>query len=259
MRRVGKGKPLYTFCIENGKEYLLKEWDAKKNGELSPDQVSFGTHRKAWWRCSMGHSWEAEVCSRTRGEGCPFCAERRVVAGENDLAGSYPNLAKQWVADKNLPLTPETVSVYSNKQVWWQCKLGHQWKSTVASRTARGTECPFCVGRKVLPGFNDLRTLNPAVAAQWHESLNGQLTPEQVTVGSSKRVWWQCQDGHVWRARVVARTGPERTGCPVCAGRIKSSKQRYYQAVENDATVGKLLAELDREQNLWRGTTCVDD
>ena len=35
----------------------------------------------------------------------------------------------------------------------------------------------------MLKGFNDLKTLCPGVAAQWHPSLNGALTPEMVTPG----------------------------------------------------------------------------
>ena len=51
--------------------------------------------------------------------------------------------------------------------------------------------------------------------------LNGSLTPQSVTVGSGKKVWWRCDQNHVWRAKIYTRTGPQRSGCPVCAGRFK--------------------------------------
>ena len=51
----------------------------------------------------------------------------------------------------------------------------------------RGNGCPYCANRKVLVGFNDLATVQPLVAKEWHESLNGALTPEMVTAGSHKK------------------------------------------------------------------------
>ena len=65
----------------------------------------------------------------------------------------------------------------------------------------------------------------PEIAAQWEPTLNGQFEPTMVTPGSRKRVWWICQDGHVWKTAVYSRTGPERCGCPVCAGKAKRGKR----------------------------------
>ena len=66
----------------------------------------------------------------------------------------------------------------------------------------KGVGCPYCAGRKVLVGFNDLETLEPELAPQWHPSLNGTLTPRMVTTGSHQKVWWQCEKFRVWEATV---------------------------------------------------------
>ncbi len=65
------------------------------------------------------------------------------------------------------------------------------------TRTHAACGCPYCAGRKVLKGFNDLFTCMPEIAAQWHPTLNGTLTPYDVTHGSKKKVWWICEQGHV--------------------------------------------------------------
>ena len=91
-----------------------------------------------------------------------------------------------------------------------------------------GSCCPYCTGKKVLPGFNDLATLEPKIAA-WHPTLNGTLTPEMVTLGSHRKVWWQCPEGHVWKAVVYSRAGPQKCGCPVCAGKVKAARQQRYK------------------------------
>ena len=84
------------------------------------------------------------------------------------------------------------------------------------------TRCPYCTGRKVLAGFNDLASLFPKLAKEWDAELNGPLRPTEVTSGSSRRVWWRCDHGHVWRAAIYSRTGPKKCGCPVCAVVVKA-------------------------------------
>ena len=205
---------------------LAGQWHPSRNGTLRPEQVAPGTHRKVWWRCEKGHEWQASVASRTSGgSGCPVCAGRVVLPGENDLASRFPGIAAQWHPTRNGILTPDQVTPSSNRKVWWQCPRGHAYQAVVAARTIRDSGCPYCAGRKVLQGFNDLATVEPKVAAQWHPTLNGTLTPAQVTCGS-KKVWWQCQEGHVWKATIYSRAGAQKCGCPVCSGRFKT-RRRY--------------------------------
>ena len=201
---------------------LAAQWHPTRNGALTPAQVLCTSHHRAWWRCAYGHAWQSRVSSRTQsGTDCPVCAGRAVQTGFNDLAHCFPSLAAQWDRQKNGALSPEQVTAYSNRPVWWRCKRGHSYRAAVGARTNAGSGCPYCAGRKVLAGFNDLMTVEPQVASQWHPTLNGALTPQMVTAGSRKKVWWQCGAGHAWKAVVFSRTGPKRCGCPVCAGRAR--------------------------------------
>ena len=204
---------------------LAAQWHPTKNGSLTPEQIPPGTTRKVWWRCEKGHEWQATVAARAAGGGCPVCAGRRVSAGENDLASRFPLLAAQWHPVKNGALTPGQVTPNSNKKVWWLCPLGHAYQSVVAARVQRDNGCPYCAGRKVLPGFNDLATVEPEVARQWPPALNGTLTPELVTAGARRKVWWECDQGHVWKAAIYSRTGAQKCGCPVCAGRVRTKNR----------------------------------
>jgi len=204
----------------------------EKNGTLTPQSVVYGNYRKVWWRCEKGHEWQATILSRTwGGNGCPVCAGKKILPGENDLASQNPKIAAQWHPTKNGLLTPQKVTLYSNRRVWWICEKGHEYRMGVNERSSRGSKCPYCQNHKALEGFNDLATLEPAVAAQWHPELNGNLTPKMVVPGSHKKVWWQCNDGHVWQATVYSRTGHMKCGCPVCAGKIKKNKQRRYDKI----------------------------
>ena len=214
---------------------LAAQWHPTKNGALRPDQLAPGSRRKVWWICGKGHEWLAAVSSRsTGGSGCPVCAGKRIVPGENDLASRYPEIASQWHPTKNGTLLPSEISPHSSRKLWWVCEHGHEYRASAASRTLNGTGCPYCAGRRVMPGFNDLASQEPGVAAQWHPTLNGSTTPEMVTVGSHRKVWWLCEHGHAWKAAIYSRTGSKKCGCPVCAGHVSRRHLERYRALIPD-------------------------
>lgn len=207
--------------------HFLAMWSSRNT--LSPTQVTPSSHRKAWWICSRGHEWEAVVGSVVMGgSGCPYCSGKRAIPGETDLATLHPELMEQWDFQRNI-LDPKTVMPSSHNKVWWHCELGHSWEAAVFSRTReQAAGCPYCTGRQVLPGFNDLATVKPKLAKQWYQPLN-TLEPRDVTPGSNKKVWWQCGEGHVWQACVYARTRRKGSGCPICAGCVRKPVPKQGQ------------------------------
>ena len=137
-----------------------------------------------------------------------------MLVGYNDLITLNPILAKEWNYEKNGQLKPEQVTANSNKKVWWKCNKGHEWQNTINNRN-RGRNCPFCANKKILPGFNDLLTVNPTLAKEWNDEKNNDLTPGHVAPYSNKKVWWICEKGHEWQTTVCNRSAGY--GCPECA------------------------------------------
>ena len=129
---------------------LVPEW-SEKNLPLTPDEITFGSNKKVWWRGACGHEWQTSVKARSNGEKCPICSGARVIAGINDLATLEPLLEKQW-SEKN-KIKPTEVSIGSHKKVIWRCEKGHEWEAAVKSRTINKTGCPYCSHNKVLVGF----------------------------------------------------------------------------------------------------------
>ncbi len=132
---------------------------------------------------------------------------------KQSLSKQFPHIAKQWHRHKNGSLDPSSVAPFSKKKVWWQCKKGHEWEATIASRSY-GRGCPYCAGQKV-GADNNLLDVNPELARQWHPQKNGDLTPAQVLPGTQKSVWWVCGKGHEWEATIKDRS--RGRGCPYCA------------------------------------------
>ncbi len=71
---------------------LAKEWHLLKNKDLTPFMVAPASNKKVWWKCDQGHEWEAIICNRKRGSGCPYCAGQRVTK-DNNLALKKPKFS----------------------------------------------------------------------------------------------------------------------------------------------------------------------
>ncbi len=220
---------------------LAAEWDYEKNGDLRPDCIAPYTHKKVWWRCDKGHSWQAATNNRSNGNGCPYCANQKVLKGFNDLLSAAPELCKEWDYEKNGSLQPDKVVKNAIKSVWWKCKKGHSWKSGVGNRR-RGSGCPVCAGHIIIPGKNDLKTLRPDLAKEWDYDKNGDLCPDSVATRTNKKVWWKCKYGHSYIASIAHKFNG--SDCPYCGGDLPIIG-------ENDlATVHPEIAqEWDYERN----------
>ena len=140
----------------------------------------------------------------------------------NSLSAKCPDVATEWDYEKNAPLTPDLVPHRSGKKAWWICKNGHSYSSVIASRT--GDEkcgCPYCAGKKLLSGFNDLKTIRPDVAAEFDEQKNG-ISASEILWCSNKKMWFKCSRcGHEWQSKVSNRTSTNNQGCMIC-GREKT-------------------------------------
>jgi len=233
MKKVIIGKnDLKTVAPE-----IAAEWDYEKNHGL-PENYFWGSTECASWICSVcGYRWDTKIRYRTgdRKSGCPTCAriKRGSIRHKQALTknGSITNglLLNEWDYKKNKNL-PSEYTAKSNASVFWKCrKCGYSYKAKISNR-AIGRGCPCCAGKTVVVGINDLATTHPQLASEWHPTKNGELTPEMVTFGQGKKVWWQCSNGHDYQATVNHRSGG--TNCPYCnSGRQTSFAEQaifYY-------------------------------
>ena len=225
---------------------IANQWHPTKNGELTPDKVAAKSNKEVWWYLpyddpiSEKHfefEWLTKVSTRTHlGRGCPYLSGRAVWSGFNDLASQFPEIANQWHPTKNGELTPDKVAAKSNKEVWWYLPYDDpiskkhfefEWIARIKDRTTKKKGCPYLSGQAVWSGFNDLASQFPAIANQWHPTKNGGLTPDRVTAGSGKKVWWYLPyDDPIsgkhfefeWMEYIVTRTNIG-TGCPFLSGK----------------------------------------
>lgn len=177
---------------------ILPLWDYKKN-QFSPQTVTSGSHKKAWWVCQLGHEWEAqiiEVCGSS--SRCPYCANKKVLSGFNDLATKNPFVATEWDYKKNFPVQPEEVLFGSMKKFAWLCSEGHSWLASPQVRRSHG--CSVCSAKskgvlsQVPKRGKSLKDVAPHLQKVW--SLNNSVRFEDVSFGSSVPRLWLCDQGH---------------------------------------------------------------
>ena len=126
------------------------------------------------------------------------------------------SLLSKWDYEKN-NIMPDKISYGSKRRVWFKGECGHSWEASPCE-LRRGRGCPYCHGLKVLKGFNDFESKYPNLARQWHPTKNENLTPDKITYGSKKKVWWLGDCGHEWVAQINNRR--YNPGCPICGSRI---------------------------------------
>lgn len=178
---------------------------------------------------------------------------------ENSLAYCNPDIALQWHPTKNGDMTPDRISKGSRRIVWWLGNCGHEWQSKVYDRTRPETihsdgrikkpyGCPYCSGRRILVGFNDLQTKYPEIASEWHPTKNGVLNPTGITPGSERVVWWLGHCGHEWKATPNERCFHNKQ-CTICFGKKRSpavvcieTRQVFGRGIEAAKSLGKTSA-----------------
>ena len=204
---------------------VASQWSPRN--EYTLEEVSRGSDRRPWWRCSVGHEWQTTVLSRVAlRTGCPFCSGRRVTP-ETSLRTRRPDLAAEWDYATN-PGTPDDVTWRSPKSVAWTCGFGHKWAAPVANRSNAGTGCPFCAGKMPTP-TNCLEALYPEIARDWHES--NPISAREVLPKTHKKYLWRCPKGHEYKTSVASRTHL-RTGCPLCGWQTSKLELRIYHELK---------------------------
>ncbi len=222
-KRPKKGRSFGEMCPE-----LVKQWHPTKNGNLTAFDVNAGSAFYAWWKCEKGddHEWQSTVKNRKYGQGCGVCAGK-VVVNSNCLAINYPNLAKEWHPIRNKPLTPKTVTMHSNRKVWWRCKIDDEFQATIGHRVLDKTGCPYCTNQKVRDnGDNSHAAIYPKSALEWDYKKNYPIKPQEITPSARKKYWWKCQNCNFsYKQSPYQRiNGPK---CKKCG--IESTKQKLQQ------------------------------
>ena len=205
---------------------IAAQWDTSSNNDLQPDQIAAHSNKPYYWLCEKGHSFISSPDKRTRGYNCPYCSNRTVLPGFNDLESTFPNIAAEWDFSKNIG-SPKDYTHRSTYKAHWKCsKCGKEWAARIRDRVdSKWKSCPTCTASKRGEVRHQLELkrkgsiTHSLLIKEWDYEKN-KKGPQEYTPKSNEEVFWICSKcGYHFKAKIsnrVRRNG----GCACCRGLV---------------------------------------
>jgi hypothetical protein len=219
---------------------------AKEAYGWNPSKKAPGTKQKMRWKCKLGHIYVAQIGNRTsRGDGCSYCSNSKVLKGFNDLKTIHPTIAKQ-----ALGWDPSKYVSGANKKMKWKCEQGHIWQTMISART-QGNGCPECAEY----GFNVGKSawLYLLDHSKWKMFQIGITNNLDHRVKTHKKLGWQLievrgpMDGHLTQQWETAILRMLRTkGADLSNKEIAGKFDGYSEAWSKSTFPARSIKELMR-------------
>jgi hypothetical protein len=247
---------------------LLLEFDSESNIGVDPINISSGSHKQFWWKCTKincesncQHIWKTEIRARTqRKYGCPWCSGRQVCK-HNSFGYKYPEIMKTMIDISKNQLDLYTISPKGNRMIILTCSKSHcecnckcDWKCCVYDITrtdGKSTGCPMCGGRIVCK-HKSIKYTHTYIMKYWDYDVN-TIDPETISFGSAIKIHLKClkftcknKCVHRWSIKPNKITSsPYELKCPFC------NKQKICEHNSLQARYSELMNEWasDNEYN----------
>lgn len=235
--------PGYNDAYTKYQDIFDKEWDWNRN-DVNPNLVGKTSMEIGYWKCP-NHKDPYPLPIRQKllmKRGCTYCSGKVLLQGFNDFLTVNPTMAKLWDFDKN-ENTPELSRYYTSSKYHFKCNVCSGKFMRQSNRTLQKTNCPYCVGKKILKGNNDLASNYPEIAMDWDYEKNDK-TPEETFLRSNKSVHWKCHKcGKKWKNSVTNRT-IRKDGCKKCNSTEKVSlKEKHLLSIIQEKEPNELIEE----------------
>jgi len=208
---------------------LVPLWCNKNNRK--PDNVFFDSCLWFYWICpDCKAEFGAYIKDIVDGKNnCPYCNNRRVLSGVNSLAGTHPEIARHWSPDNDD--LPDNYFPTSSVYKLWICPTCKgEFSTSIRNMVTETDNCPYCSGRKVLPGYNSFAVKHPKLLEEL-DFINSYsiADPDELSENSNVKLWWICEQGHKYPMSPADRLyykKRDRKSCPHCKGLRR--KKRHF-------------------------------
>lgn len=165
---------------------------------------------------------------------CPYCNDKKALAGLNSLDTILDDAEDIW-NDTNKKHYTELLAT-SSYRAEWKCKTCggayNEYVRDFVEKHFKGEdECPYCMGKRPLLGYNTLKIVNPDWLSEWSYQNNYLLyEPDDILPNHGGEVWWKCgkcgydypmspKDRYIYEKR-------HKISCPKCKGLRR--KKKYF-------------------------------
>ena len=113
-------------------------------------------HENLDWKCRNGHKFSERFYEVKRVFN--YQKDNIRVCKECSKALDFKEIKNRGDKHKHKLILQDKSCVSMSHAYNWKCKEGHVWDALITNRARKNYGCPICSGRKILPGFNDLKT-----------------------------------------------------------------------------------------------------
>lgn len=227
-------------------------WNIEKNNGIMPRDVFKGNNKtKYWFNCDCGHSFETVVSNLSERDGrpsswCPYCCVPPKKMCENNQDGhcqlcfekSFASHFKSSCFDENLNgIVVSNVFKGDNNNYWFNCEIcSHKFYQSMNVIT-QGAWCHYCSGHKLCDDNECKECFEKSFAS--HEKVKSldqtknQLDPRSLHKNSSRKLWFICENEHLFEtivSNLSGRNGRPGSWCPYC---INKTEQKLYDKMKN--------------------------
>ena len=188
------------------------DWDPAALEIDPPTKFSAGSKKWIPFLCPNGHHITMAIVDRVTAGKCPDCIKLDTRRSRDGLPITHPEIADQWHPTLNGDNLPGDFTYGSRFSAWWLCPNGHPYEQRI-ERKVNGYGCSICTRRTFHSGGNDIATLHPTLAPEFHPYMNGVRTAAETKAGVG-RYWWRCGNSHKTQQSIVHRY--ESKGCTEC-------------------------------------------
>lgn len=216
--------------LEVTKSELIPEWSS--NNEQRMDEFFDTSSYLALWICSTCNGeYRARIRDRELGDdSCPYCTNKRKLAGFNTLEVTKPELVPEW-SNNNERGMDEFFDTSCYMALWICSICNGEYQARIKTREVGDDSCPYCRGIRVLSGYNSFKIKHPDLMEEWDYINNYVLCDaDKILENYSVNVWWICRDCgkryYTSPNRKVYFQKRHMTACTYCKGLRR--KKKYF-------------------------------
>ena len=185
------------------------------------------------WRCPECYMiWRSFIKERVTGKvTCPYCSGKKAIPGKTSFKALYPKIAAE-CSEINEADLDNILPTYSLPITWDCSTCAMTWKGSIKARVDGNAICPYCSGKKAIPGKTSFKALYPEMAAEY--SLNNEVSSDTILSTYSLLVEWDCPVCNMtWKGSVKDRVN-EEIDCPYCNGREAIQGKTSFKTLHVD-------------------------
>ncbi len=183
---------------------------------------------------TCGNIWSTSPNTLYRGSGCPECAKHFVGDKFRISQEDFVNMVKKL----NKGFTVIGKYVNNNTSVNIKCQNNHIWSANPRNLLHNNAGCPYCAGKAVWIGENDLWTTHPDVAKLLTNPEDGY----KYSYGSGKKVSWTCPECGDISEKTISQITYAGFSCQKCSDGI-SFPNKFGRAFLDQLPIDNFVCE----------------